>query len=55
MVHVIDSILVPENFKLQEVDDSGEMPETGDIGLAPFALAGLVSLIGAGLLKRKVR
>ena len=55
VVHVIDSILVPENFKLQEVDDSDEMPETGDIGLAPFALAGLVSLVGAGLLKRKVR
>lgn len=55
VVHVIDTILVPENFTLQEVNDSGEMPETGDIGLAPFALAGLVSLVGAGLLKRKIR
>lgn len=55
VVHVIDTVLVPENFSYQEVDDSGEMPATGDISLAPFAIAGLVSLIGAGVLKRKSR
>ena len=54
VVHVIDKVLVPADFKYQEIDDSDDIPKTGDIGLAPFALAGLVSLVGAGLLKRKI-
>lgn len=53
VVHVIDKVLVPSNFKLQEVDDNGEIPKTGDIGFAPLAIAGLVSLIGAGVLKKR--
>lgn len=53
VVHVIDTVLVPKDFVYEKMDDSNEIPKTGDIGLAPFAIAGLVSLVGAGLLKRK--
>lgn len=53
VVHVIDTVLVPENFQYQEIEGSSEIPKTGDIGLVPFAVAGLVSLMGAGFLKRR--
>lgn len=53
VVHVIDAVLVPQNFTYTEVDESEEIPKTGDVGMVPFAVAGLVSLVGAGLLKRK--
>lgn len=55
VVHVIDTVLVPENFNYQGIDAPNELPQTGDIGLAPFALAGLISLIGAGALKRRIK
>lgn len=53
VVHVIDKVLVPENFTYQEVDGGSEIPKTGTVGLAPFALAGLVSLIGGIFMKRR--
>lgn len=53
VVHVIDSVLVPDNFKYQAVSGSNAIPDTGDIGLAPLAITGLIGLIGAGLLKRR--
>lgn len=53
VVHVIDAVLVPKDFTYREVDDSGEIPKTGDVGMVPFAVAGIISLVGAGLLKRK--
>lgn len=53
VVHVIDAVLVPKDFTYSEVEDSEEIPKTGDVGMVPFAVAGIISLVGAGLLKRK--
>lgn len=52
VVHVIDTVLVPTDFVYQKMDGSTDIPKTGDIGLAPFAIAGIVALVGAGLFKR---
>jgi transforming growth factor-beta-induced protein len=53
VVHVVDSILVPSNFTLQEVDMMEDLPQTGDLGLIPVFLLGIFSLGGYGFLKRK--
>jgi transforming growth factor-beta-induced protein len=53
VVHVIDKILVPADFTLQEVNMTEELPKTGDIGLIPFTLLGIFSLGTLGFLNRK--
>lgn len=53
VVHVIDKILVPADFTLQSVDMEEEMPQTGDLGLIPYAVFGIVGLGGFGLLTKK--
>jgi len=47
VIHVIDSVLVPTNFELQEVDmEEDEVPETG-IESSVFLLAGMVMAAAA--------
>lgn len=53
VVHVIDTVLVPQDFVYQKMDGSTDIPKTGDMGLAPFALGAMVILTGAVILKRK--
>lgn len=53
VVHVIDTVLVPTNFVYQDVTPNPVIPKTGDAGLLPFALAGFLTLAGAGLMKKK--
>jgi transforming growth factor-beta-induced protein len=53
VVHVIDTILVPDDFTLQAVDMMEDLPKTGDLGLIPIFLLGILSLGGYGFLKRK--
>jgi transforming growth factor-beta-induced protein len=53
VVHVIDSILVPSNFTLQSVSMTEDLPKTGDMGLIPFALLGILSLGGYVAIKKK--
>jgi transforming growth factor-beta-induced protein len=54
VVHVIDRILVPANFTLAEVDMSEDLPQTGNLGLIPYGLLGILSLGSfTVLIKRK--
>jgi len=46
VVHVIDRILVPSNFTLQEVDMAEDLPQTGELSLIPLGLLGIFSLGG---------
>ncbi|MDZ7835913.1 MAG: fasciclin domain-containing protein [Alkalibacterium sp.] len=47
VIHVIDTVLVPENFELQEVDmEEDDVPETG-IESSVFLLAGMVMAAAA--------
>ena len=50
VIHVIDSVLVPAGFKLnQEVP----IPKTGDIGLTPYLFMTVIGASGIFLLKKK--
>jgi len=53
VIHVIDTVLVPSDFALQNVDMAEEIPQTGDVGLLPFALIGIMSIGGYSLVNRK--
>lgn len=53
VIHVIDSVLVPAGFALQDVDMTEDMPQTGDAGLLPYAIIGIMSLGGYSLVNRK--
>jgi transforming growth factor-beta-induced protein len=54
VVHVIDRILVPADFTLAEVDMSEDLPQTGNLGLIPYGLLGILSLGSfTVLIKRK--
>jgi transforming growth factor-beta-induced protein len=53
VVHVIDSVLVPSDFTLQNVNMTEELPKTGDIGLIPYALIGILGLGGFVLTKKR--
>lgn len=53
VIHVIDTVLVPSDFTLQEVSMAEEIPKTGDVGLIPFAFVGIMSIGGYALMKRK--
>ena len=53
VIHVIDSVLVPSDFALQNVSMDEEIPKTGDVGLLPYAFVGIMSISGYALMKRK--
>jgi len=53
VVHVIDSILVPSDFMLQSVSMTESLPKTGDIGLIPFGLLGILGIGGLGIMKKR--
>jgi uncharacterized surface protein with fasciclin (FAS1) repeats len=53
VVHVIDTILVPAGFTLQEVNMSESLPKTGVATLLPAALMGMIGLAGVYMTKKK--
>lgn len=53
VIHVIDTVLVPEGFTLQEVEHDNDIPKTGVAGILPFALLGIAGLAGLGFSKKK--
>lgn len=53
VVHVIDEVMVPQNFVYQSMEENTEMPQTGSISLTPYFLMGILSLAGAGLVKKR--
>ena len=50
VVHVIDTVLVPDVF---ELDYEEEVPQTGDIGLIPFLFAGAAGVSGLWITKKR--
>lgn len=46
VVHVIDEVLVPQGFSLQEVQMAEAMPKTGVPGMLPVILMGIVGAAG---------
>ena len=53
VVHVIDTVLVPENFTLQAVEEDKAIPNTGSIGLTPYFLTGIMTLAGAMVIRKR--
>ena len=53
VVHVIDEVLIPQNFVYQTMEENTEMPQTGSLSLTPYFLMGIISLAGAGLVKKR--
>lgn len=53
VVHVVDSVLVPSDFVLEDMMDDEEIPKTNDIGLLPYALLSVIGLAGYKSFKRK--
>ncbi len=55
VIHVIDKVLVPADFKLQMVEEDTTMPKTGATDWMPIiGVSALILLAGAFLLKKKV-
>jgi len=48
VIHAIDEVLVPEAFGAEE-----EVPETGDIGMIPFVIAGIAGASGLWIAKKR--
>jgi transforming growth factor-beta-induced protein len=53
VVHVIDQVLVPADFTLQNVNMSEGLPKTGDLGLIPYVLFGILSIGGYSYFSKK--
>ncbi|HSL94208.1 MAG TPA: fasciclin domain-containing protein, partial [Bacillota bacterium] len=53
VVHVIDTVLVPQNFVYQPMSEDTEIPQTGAVSLTPYIAIGIISLAGASLMKRR--
>lgn len=54
VVHVIDKVMVPSNFTLQEVEEDTTIPKTGIVDLTPIIGMSIIILAGAFLIKRKI-
>ncbi len=50
VIHVIDAVLVPDAFGAEE---EAEVPQTGDIGMIPFVLAGAAGISGLWIAKKR--
>ncbi len=55
VIHVIDTVLVPQNFTYQSVQQDKKIPKTGVPGLLPYALAGILALSGAGIARKLIK
>jgi transforming growth factor-beta-induced protein len=53
VVHVIDSVLVPQNFVYQAVVQDTQIPQTGTLNIGLIALTGLMTLTGATYFKKR--
>jgi transforming growth factor-beta-induced protein len=53
VVHVIDSVLVPQNFVYQAVIQDTQIPQTGTLNIGLLALTGLMTLTGATYFKKR--
>ena len=55
VVHVIDTVLVPTNFVYQAVSENTSIPKTGGMDLMPLAVASIMTLAGAGILRKRIK
>ncbi len=55
VVHVIDTVLVPKNFVYQAVSENTTIPKTGTVGLIPIAFASIMTLAGAGIVRKRIK
>ncbi len=55
VVHVIDTVLVPQNFVYQAVSENTAMPKTGTVSLMPIAIASIMTIAGAGFAIKKMK
>lgn len=55
VIHVIDTVLVPQNFTYQAVEEQSDIPKTGSAGLTPFVIAGIMTLAGAGMMRKRMK
>jgi len=55
IVHVIDSVLVPKGFVYKDVTENAAIPKTGSMDLTPIILMSILTLVGAGLLKKRLQ
>ena len=54
VVHVIDKVLVPANFKLQVVKQNTEMPKTGVIELTSIIGLSIIAIAAAFVIKNRI-
>ena len=53
VVHVIDTVMIPQNFAYQAIAEETTIPQTGAVSLTPFVGLGIISLAGAAMMKRR--
>jgi uncharacterized surface protein with fasciclin (FAS1) repeats len=53
VVHVIDSILVPASFALQNVEMQESLPKTGVVSLLPLGILGMLGVAGFAVTTKK--
>jgi len=51
VIHVIGQVLIPADFELVLAEE--DVPETGDIGMIPFVLAGIAGASGLWIAKKR--
>lgn len=54
VVHVIDKVLVPADFKLQVVEENTEMPKTGVLQLTSIMGLSIIALAAAFVMKKRI-
>ena len=54
VVHVIDKVLVPADFKLQVVEENTEMPKTGVLELTSIMGLSIIALAAAFVMKKRI-
>ncbi len=55
IVHVIDTVLVPQGFVYKPVAEITAIPKTGNLNLTPFILMSIMTLAGAVVLKKRLQ
>lgn len=55
IVHVIDTVLVPQGFVYKPLSEITAIPKTGNINLTPFILMSIMTITGAVVLKKRLQ
>lgn len=55
VVHVIDTVLVPQGFVYRPIVQNTSIPKTGAADLTPAILMGIMTLAGAGFMRKRIQ